>query len=98
MKSEQGLEAIAGLSLDARLDPLTELARGLLDNGGVPSDTALSIALMMVEVLDSPVGTGRQRMEMGELLGRLGDPRLHSPDQPEYWTTVELEDGSSLGV
>ncbi len=33
--------------------------------------------------------SARERVEAAFLLGRLGDPRLPMPDQPEYWCAID---------
>ena len=43
-----------------------------------------------VSILLSHQGTSRERMALGAALGKVGDPRISSPDQDTYWNVVNL--------
>ena len=46
----------------------------------------------LVAALEEGVGAAPDRLLLGEVLGRLGDPRLLAPAQGEYWAEVQTED------
>jgi formylglycine-generating enzyme required for sulfatase activity len=50
----------------------------------------------LADLIEIGSGTGQERVVLGELLGLLGDPRLHLPSDPEYWTSVNTKDGVSI--
>lgn len=84
------IDDVAALPLDQRIGPLVELGRDL-----DPADpAAATFVALAVEIVETGVGAGRERLELGEILGRLGDPRLRTPDQPDYWVTVPADHGS----
>jgi formylglycine-generating enzyme required for sulfatase activity len=86
------LDTLLGLPPAERVGPLTRLARDLLDNeADAPVRGKLAAAL--VTLVNEGVGSRKERLELGETLSRLGDPRLRTPSSPEYWATVPLEGG-----
>jgi len=51
---------------------------------------------VLLAAVEGGGGTARARMLVGEMLGKLGDPRLYMPQYPSYWRTAPLLDGGSL--
>ena len=49
---------------------------------------------MLYFALDDAVGSGRERLQLGEILGALGDPRILFPSDPNYWVEVASDHGS----
>ena len=92
------LDDILALQAGPRMAPLTELGRELATSDALGSILRERISSALLELLDGYAGNGRQRMEMGEVLGLLGDRRLRSPDKPDYWVTVTLPDGGAIEV
>jgi formylglycine-generating enzyme required for sulfatase activity len=86
---------------ERRLEPLSALGQSLADarDGGdeLPAGAVSDTAEAMVALIASGVGTGRQRLALGEALGRLGDPRLRLPHDPDYWVEVD-QDGHRLRI
>jgi hypothetical protein len=86
------LEAISQLAVEERVAPLARIGMRVAESkiGGDLRDRVVEALVAMIE---SGAGTGPQRLEAGEALGWLGDPRLKTPAQPGYWATAETEDG-----
>lgn len=80
-----------------RVGPLTELANSVADAIAAGEDPGAKLVAAVVaallELLPSYGGPARERMKLGEALGRLGDPRLRTPDDADYWALVELDSG-----
>lgn len=93
------LNEILALPEADRIDPLLQLGDALSQPGG-DADPAVvgGAAAAMVGLLETCQGAGRQRLRLGELLGLLGDPRLRTPTDSDYWAAVALGDGSTLQV
>lgn len=88
----QKLDTVLKLPPSERVVPLAELGRRMFERG--VNGSAGPLIQHLVQTLESGAGTGRERLELGEVLGLLGDPRLHSPGEDAYWVPVkgELED------
>ena len=95
------LKDLLSLPLEEQLEPLTRVANGLADaiaRGEQPGEAdQAAVVAALVALVESGVGEGRVRLELGEALGRLGDPRLRLPGDADYWVDVPLE-GYSLRV
>ncbi|MEN0063042.1 MAG: SUMF1/EgtB/PvdO family nonheme iron enzyme [Myxococcota bacterium] len=65
----------------------------LLTGGNTPG----RLVSILVDVIHKGLGTGRERLAIGELLGRIGDPRLRTPDDSDYWVRVPYE-GSTVVI
>ena len=63
------------------------------ENGPVSPFTARLVPAI-IDVLDDAVGSGRERLQLGEILGALGDPRILFPSDPNYWVEVASDHGS----
>ncbi len=63
-------------------------------------DDALHAAVVesLVEAVRAGTGASRDRLALGELLSRVGDPRLPSADEPAYWADLETGDGSAYAL
>lgn len=83
------------LSLLGSLVPavLSALGEGSLANG-----TLERLRAAALEVVESSMGSGQERLPIGELLGYLGDPRLSAPSSADYWVSLELESGDILKI
>ncbi|MEQ1566253.1 MAG: SUMF1/EgtB/PvdO family nonheme iron enzyme [Myxococcota bacterium] len=77
-----------------RPEALVRLGRERLAEG--PADPEANRALVheLVLTIDAGLGDGRERTELGEVLGRLGDPRLRRPSEAGYFVEVESELGT----
>lgn len=85
------LDSIGGLPITDRMEPLARIGRRALDGADEGLNTA--IAAHLAALVDEGVGAARQRLELGEILGLLGDPRLHQSTDKAYWAAVDSEDG-----
>ena len=56
-------------------------------------DDASEFATELVAALNTGTGLGRVRAQLGEILGAIGDPRLRSPYDDDYWVTVAGQAG-----
>lgn len=95
------LSALLAMPAAGRLEPLTKLAVELVAgrSRGDQLDPGLvgSVTEALVALLESGAGEPRARVALGDALGQLGDPRLRTPDQADYWARVDL-DGYALRV
>jgi hypothetical protein len=89
----------ASLREALRHPPSPQLAR-LLTLCGEADVTAPPAGL--VDALLGLVGahelSSRERLSLGEALGSLGDPRLRTPDQADYWVSVGIDDDHDVSV
>lgn len=86
------IDSVLDLPPDRRADTLVRLGRALAGGEGNGLDTADKHRLVqaLVALVEEGIGDNRFRVEMGEVLGLLGDPRLTLPSDEEYWVQVEL--------
>lgn len=73
--------------------PAAERAKALVELGRKTTEPTPDLLDAMVAQIQGGAGTSRDRLELGEVLGALGDPRLNAPSDDDYWITVENEDG-----
>ncbi len=81
------LDELAGLPEADRPEPLLVLGREVLEqqiNGAI----ATSLVEHIVAVIEAGSGVHKLRLELGEVMGKLGDPRLRVPSDGDYWVTV----------
>lgn len=90
------LDEIQALPVADRIGPLLRL--GSEAAAGDDAGLQAQVAGALVALIEANVGDGRERHALGGLLGRLGDPRLRTPDDAGYWATVELDDGTPVQV
>jgi len=78
-----------------RSSKLVEIGQQLISgdwNGqGAPATARLVPAI--VDVIADALGSGKERLQLGEILGALGDPRIRLPSEPEYWVEVPSDHG-----
>ncbi len=95
------LSSLLALPAEQRLEPLSRLALELVDAraSGLDGEPGLVSGVVdaLVVLLESGAGETRARVVVGEALGLLGDPRLRTPEQPDYWASVDM-DGYTLRV
>jgi len=88
VSTEPVLQGIIALPVADRVEPLCQLAEAHVEAGaGGPS-----LAAALVDLIEAGAGMPRQRLRLGEALGRLGDPRLLRPGDPSYWTRVGVDE------
>jgi hypothetical protein len=95
------LQGVLTMPMGARIDPLVKLTNrvcdlrdaGTFDSAGIRAE----LAKAMILLLEDSSGTARERMTVGEALGRVGDPRLSTPDDGAYWAKLE-HDGHAFAV
>ena len=90
------LRSLENLSPEDRPAELVALGREVISapqNGSGGNDAVRSLVGQLVDTLREGIGTGKQRLEIGEVLGLLGDPRLHRPVDADYWVSVSSELG-----
>jgi len=89
------LESVIKLPLKERVASLAALGRRMVEHGANGSSGPLLSHL--VDALESGQGSGRERMELGEVLGLLGDPRIATPEEDRYWVNVPGETSLTIG-
>ncbi len=90
------VESLLQLEPADRLEPLTELGRGLLSDDASAEDRGKVIGAL-IAVIESGEGNPLARMAAGEVLGALGDTRLRDPSAADYWTEFDV-DGHRIAV
>ncbi len=80
------IDDVLALPAEQQIGPLLEIA-GALDAEG--RDPARLVPALLA-VLEQGCGPARQRVSIGEVLARLGDPRLCKPSNPDYFVPVRL--------
>ena len=89
------LNEILGSEDENRLETLVEFATSSLENGaGDEAEFKAQLGASVLEIIQTGSGSGSIRVQLGEILATLGDPRLLNPDSADYWTPVE-DDGPS---
>lgn len=92
------LAEIQVLERTDRVNRIAAYGRDVLDNGGIASiehGQRADLTACIVDLIETGSGIGKERVVLGELLGRLGDPRLRNPDDSAYWTQVKAKEGVS---
>jgi formylglycine-generating enzyme required for sulfatase activity len=87
------LGAIREMEPDKRIEILLAFCEGL-DGTAIDGSAREGLVDALTGVVEGPCGTPRQRLFLGEFLGKLGDPRICAPDCPTYWVDVGSEDGT----
>lgn len=88
------LEGVLGLPAEERLAPLARLARRVLEQGAAASPaTRARVVAALVAAVEEGEGMPEDRLAVGEVLGLLGDPRLHTPADADYWVRVVADEG-----
>ncbi len=90
------LDEILELRAGPRIDPLIAFGRDLVATGGGGGITRERTVRALLDLLEAFAGNGRQRLEMGEVLGLLGDPRLRTPADGDYWREVPMREGGTV--
>ena len=87
------LESVSSLPEEQGLDALIGLARDVVDGSlnGQSQHAAELVVPQLVQALSNGGGSGKARLAIGEFLGKLGDPRIRRPADPEYWVSVPFE-------
>jgi formylglycine-generating enzyme required for sulfatase activity len=100
--ARSSLDAVRGLPPMERLDPILELAREAVaarsNRRQVDQAEDDVLTAEVVALIDTGIGSGRQRLALGQVLGMLGDPRLAMPSDPSYWVRLTLDDGRTVSV
>src|SRR5690606_29474323 len=73
--------------------PPAERVRALVELAGAAAAATPELLDAMVAQIEGGAGASRDRLLLGEALGRLGDPRLRAPADDDYWVPIQHEDG-----
>ena len=93
MHTASQLSEALSLPIPQRLSRLLELCAEH-DATGSSGDLVSALSGLIAEVSFS----SRERMLLGEALGKLGDPRLRLPSQPDYWVDIKLDEEDTVSV
>ena len=83
------IDDILAMPAGRRIDALVAFGRAFLARPQRDADTAESLVHGLVDLIRACAGDSRQRLEMGIVLGHLGDPRLRVPEDPAYWADMD---------
>lgn len=95
------LQEILALGPGPRLAPLVAFGNEIADgdaDSDIDGDVRQQTVDALVLLLKQCVGGGKDRLDLGIALAKLGDPRLCTPADDAYWTDVQIDDGSTLQV
>jgi hypothetical protein len=81
--------------VEAALDLAEDVAAALAADGLAEAD-AERLRTVLTAIVTSDLGAPRERLAVGELLGRVGDPRLRRPGDGDYWVTLTTASGESF--
>ena len=88
------LDDLAQLCDADRASRLAALGQDLLqDAGGLAAGDRDRVVASFVDALTQGWGSSQERLTIGAVLGRLGDPRLRQPSDEGYWGTVAMAEG-----
>lgn len=87
------IEDVAAVPLSDRVPRLVDVGRRILGGAQVDDAGRERLIALLVEAVEAGAGSGKQRLDLGEVLGLLGDPRLHLPADPDYWVHVPSDHG-----
>jgi len=86
------LEALLQLSALDRLEPVTALGRALIGDNGADPKYKAALVSALVHLVSIGDGPNKSRLDLGEVLGHLGDPRLSTPQEDGYWVGLTVDD------
>lgn len=85
-ESTAELDRIAAMPPEERAAALAALATAW--GGDAPAGR---LAQLLEDAVESGLGEREHRLRIGIWLGEIGDPRLRTPDQPDYWARVAID-------
>jgi formylglycine-generating enzyme required for sulfatase activity len=88
-------DAIMRLPPAERVSGLARIGRAVA-NAKIAPAFRDSLVAALVSVIAEGAGTAQERVEAGEALGRLGDPRLKTHADADYWVRSQADDGPVL--
>jgi hypothetical protein len=101
MSLEERILASEGLELSERLGALASLAPeacGAIERDSLSDGLAETLRAQLLSVIETDVGSGVERLPVGEILGLLGDPRILTPDADGYWAALVLRSGDGFQI
>lgn len=76
---------------EERVPLLVQIGRTIADgSNGIDATQRDALVRAIAALVEEGVGEARQRLALGEVLGMLGDPRVHQPEDADYWVRVEV--------
>ena len=87
------LASVADLTAEKVPGALLNIAQSV-ESGAANGQSQTMAELLvpeLVKALGQDAGTAKERLALGETLGRLGDPRIRWPVEDDYWVTVPYE-------
>lgn len=87
------LTTVQSLTPERKAEALLGIARNV-EAGQANGQTDGVVSMLvpeLVQAIASNVGTTSERVALGEVLGRLGDPRIRTPEDDDYWVEVPYE-------
>jgi formylglycine-generating enzyme required for sulfatase activity len=90
------IDSALALPKTDRSSKLVAIGQALVnsDENGQVAPLAARLVPAIIDLLDDAVGTGRERLQLGEILGALGDPRISFPSDSSYWVEVPSDHDS----
>ncbi|MCB9665593.1 MAG: SUMF1/EgtB/PvdO family nonheme iron enzyme [Alphaproteobacteria bacterium] len=67
-------------------------------SGQMGADDQDRLRALCVAMVEGDEGNARARLGAGEVLAALGDPRLRTPADPDYWVTLTLGSGDPFAI
>lgn len=87
------LEAVESIDQERLPEELATLGKAVIEGSfnGQTEQATERIMPHLLQAVAAGLGTGQQRLAIGEVLGLLGDPRLLVPADDAYWIEVPYE-------
>ncbi len=92
------LQALESEPLERRVEALVALTADTDAAAVAGSESGAQLRDALLAVVEANVGTGRERLALGEFLGQLGDPRLRTPADEDYWVRIATDMGDEIVI
>ncbi|MCB9681455.1 MAG: SUMF1/EgtB/PvdO family nonheme iron enzyme [Alphaproteobacteria bacterium] len=94
----RGLDATSLPRLAGELAAMADEASAAWQAGQLQGASLAALTDALLSIVQGEAGAARARLACGELLGRLGDPRLRLPADADYWSWLTLQSGDTFAL
>ncbi len=93
------LDEVEALAPEQLPEALLVLGRDVVEGAynGETEEARQALLPRLLQVVTGGIGSGKQRLAVGEVLGLLGDPRIRVPADTDYWVEVPY-DGATIVI
>ena len=97
LEQQDDLDSVLKMAGDERVQGLAAYGQTLLSGGGLKalSDEHKTLLVgVLTDIVKQGQGSNKTRLQIGELLGILGDPRLCHPSDSSYWSAARVKENT----